>query len=140
MARHPRKTHFFHLSKVTDYYDEFLSHSWQVASWKKAVLLIILKNGLPALLLGTFGAMIMMIVWQLGFLPAYYKIDLPFSYWCSSLGLTMGFLGILFWRPKGNMFVDRMCINQSDARMKAEGILNMGAVLLGGPVVPCYPF
>ena len=27
------------------------------------------------------------------------------------------------------MFVDRMCINQSDERMKAEGILNIGAVL-----------
>ncbi|CAE7228223.1 unnamed protein product [Symbiodinium pilosum] len=84
---------------------------------------------MPALVCGTVGALLMMVVWQFGILPGFIKHNLSFSCWCSAVGLPVGALTIMFWRPKGLMFVDRMCINQFDVRMKAEGILNIGAVL-----------
>ena len=68
-----RRKSFFHLSKVTKAYDEFLSHSWQVATWKKVLLLLMLKNGLPACLVAGFGASLMACLWQVGFLPGYVK-------------------------------------------------------------------
>ncbi|CAK8988825.1 unnamed protein product [Durusdinium trenchii] len=122
---------FFHLSQVTEFYDEFLSHSWQVESWKKVLLLITLKNGAPACVMGTLGAAIMMVLFQLDFLPGFKKSHLHFqwSFWSSAVGIVLALMTLLFWRPRGSVFVDRMCINQFDGRMKAEGIMNIGAIL-----------
>eukprot|EP00913_Durusdinium_trenchii_P032516 g30442.t1 len=66
---------FFQLSKETTSYDEFLSHSWQVESWKKVLLLMILKNGFPASVIGTSGALLMVVLWQFGFLPGFVKLE-----------------------------------------------------------------
>ena len=120
---------FFHLSRVTESYDEFLSHSWQVAAWQKVLLLMILKNGLPAYILGTVGALLMMVLWQFNFLPGFAKLGTTWSCWCSSAGLFMALLTFTAWRARGSIFVDRLCINQFDPRMKSEGILNIGAIL-----------
>ncbi|CAK9014805.1 unnamed protein product [Durusdinium trenchii] len=120
---------FFQLSKETTSYDEFLSHSWQVESWKKVLLLMILKNGFPASVIGTSGALLMVVLWQFGFLPGFVKLEFQFSFWCSVVGMTLGLSTLIFWRSHRLVFVDRMCINQFDGRMKAEGIMNIGAML-----------
>ena len=62
---------FFHLSRVSESYDEFVSHSWQVATWKKVLLLVMLKPGPPAFLIATLGAGLMMWIWQFGLLPGF---------------------------------------------------------------------
>ncbi|CAE7767980.1 unnamed protein product, partial [Symbiodinium necroappetens] len=108
---------FFSLSKVTQDYDEFLSHSWQVAVWKKVLLLLVIKNGLASVVVGT------------DFLPGFPKLGEKWSCWCSSVGLILAVFTLAFWRPRGSIFVDRVCINQFDPRMRAEGIVNIGAVL-----------
>ncbi|CAE6971976.1 unnamed protein product [Symbiodinium sp. CCMP2592] len=131
-----RRRSFFHLSRVTETYDEFVSHSWEVASWKKALLMVILKHGPPACLLAALGAALMMWIWQFGFLPGYVKAEyesdapgLQHSFWSLLAGLILVPLTLFFWKPRGIVFLDRVCINQFDSRQKAEGILNLGAIL-----------
>ena len=120
---------FFSLSKVTQDYDEFLSHSWQVAVWKKVLLLLVIKNGLASVVVGTLTSLLMVLLWQLDFLPGFPKLGEKWSCWCSSVGLILALFTLAFWRPRGSIFVDRVCIHQFDPRMKAEGIVNIGAVL-----------
>ncbi|CAE6966278.1 unnamed protein product [Symbiodinium sp. CCMP2592] len=127
---------FFHLSIVTEAYDEFVSHSWQVATWRKCLLLVMLKRGAPAFLIAGLGAGLMISIWQFGFLPGYVKAEyesdapgLQHSFWCLVTGLVLAPLTLLFWRPRGIIFLDRVCINQFDSRQKVEGILNLGAIL-----------
>ena len=120
---------FFSLSKVTQDYDEFLSHSWQVAVWKKVLLLMVIKNGLPSVVVGTLTSLLMVLLWQLDFLPGFPKLGEKWSCWCSSVGLILALFSLAFWRPRGSIFVDRVCINQFDPHMKTEGIINIGAVL-----------
>ncbi|CAE7242784.1 unnamed protein product [Symbiodinium microadriaticum] len=124
-----RDRSFFSLSKVTQDYDEFLSHSWQVAVWKKVLLLLVIKNGLASVVVGTLTSLLMVLLWQLDFLPGFPKLGEKWSCWCSFAGLILALFTLAFWRPRGSIFVDRVCINQFDPRMKAEGIVNIGAVL-----------
>ena len=55
-----------HLSQVTKSYDEFLSHNWQVAGWKKVLLLMTLKRGAPACVIGTSAALVMLVLFPFG--------------------------------------------------------------------------
>ncbi|CAK9063012.1 Uncharacterized protein SCF082_LOCUS32708 [Durusdinium trenchii] len=128
-------TDFFHLSHVTEDYDEFLSHSWHVESWKKVLLLLMLKNGPASVLFGSLAAVLMLILWYFQILPSVIKRTpgpagyMDYSFWCFSAAVVVALLMLILWRPRGRIFVDRVCINQADGRMKAEGILNIGAML-----------
>ncbi|CAK8987478.1 unnamed protein product [Durusdinium trenchii] len=114
---------FYHFSEAEQHVDAFLSHSWQVKSWEKILLLMVLKNLLPACVIGTLGSLLMMI-------PClFFKLGVQFYCWCCCVGLILWLMTFVFWRSRSTVFVDRMCINQFDLRMKAEGILNIGAVL-----------
>ena len=114
---------FYHFSEAEQHVDVFLSHSWQVKSWQKILLLMVLKNLLPACVIGTLGSLLMMIPCM------FLKLGVQFYCWCSCVGLILWLVTFAFWRSRSTVFVDRMCINQFDRSMKAEGILNVGAVL-----------
>ena len=38
-------------------------------------------------------------------------------------------LVLLFWQPQQLVFVDRVCISQTDPGLQAEGLLSLGAIL-----------
>lgn len=122
---------FFHLSELTKDFDEFVSHSWHVKAWKKVMLLMILKNGMPAVLAGFLAAFLMALLWQLDFLPTYITSanTSSISCWCLTAGLLMSLVILLFWRAKGSVFLDRVCIHQKDLRRKTEGVMSIGAIL-----------
>ena len=117
----PQTQDFYHLSQATQHLNVFLSHSWQVKSWKKIMLLMVLNNLPPACAIGTLGSLLMMI-------PCIF-LELQFPCCCSCAGLILWLVTFVIWRSNSTVFVDRMCINQFDERMKTEGILNIGAVL-----------
>ncbi|CAJ1367214.1 unnamed protein product [Effrenium voratum] len=49
--------------------EEFWSHSWHGEAWKKYLTLLVLKNGVPAVLLGTCCALLGLGLFLLGVLP-----------------------------------------------------------------------
>ena len=126
---------YYHYSFQAESIDEFWSHSWQEKAWKKVLLLLILKNGLPALLLSTGAALLMMILFCLDLLPGVYRVPrigtVPYLFgaWSLSVGLLVFCLTLLCWRSKTPVFLDRVCIHQHDAELKALGVLNIGACL-----------
>jgi len=58
-----------------------------------------------------------------------FHVEHDFSPWALVSGIVAALLTLLLWHPRGLVFVDRACIHQGDARLKAEGIMNLGAML-----------
>lgn len=129
---------FYHLSRVAEALDEFWSHSWQEHAWRKVAALLVLKNGPAAAVLGTLAALIAAVLKSAGFLPGYEKPSIDhvghhhhyeFSLWALGAGVLTACLTLVFWRSQSSVFLDKVCINQADEHMKAEGILSIGGFL-----------
>ncbi|CAE7938121.1 unnamed protein product [Symbiodinium sp. KB8] len=91
---------------------------------------------MAAFVAGTLSALVMMCLFCLDLLPGYFRrpflgSDTEYKYgpWALLTGVVVSTLTLFLWRPKQAMFLDRICINQVDQAMKAEGVLNMGAIL-----------
>ncbi|CAE7747105.1 PRN1 [Symbiodinium pilosum] len=109
-------------SEVTTELDEFWSHSWRTKMWTKYASVIFLTNGLPAFLVGTLAALVTGGLCAARVLPAWYV-------WCTPAGSLAYYLTMLCWRSKKKVFLDIACISQDDVRLKAEGLISMGAFL-----------
>ena len=109
---------FYEYSVVTDSFDEFWSHSWQGRASHKILTLLLLKNGIPAALLGTIAAMI-------GFWLSYFKIIPSFGLplWNSIYGLAVYLPTLFLWRNAESVFLDAGCIHQTDETLKSEAWL-----------------
>ena len=132
----PRSKNFFDWSFVVQEIDEFLSHSWHGNQLWKAMLLILVKNGLHACIFGTLAALLMATLVLFHHVPDLPKLTIlesdaeePTSIWCLTTGMLVAIATLLLWRPKQHVFLDSICIDQSSAFTKAEGVLNMGAFL-----------
>ena len=91
-----------------------------------------LQNGTAAFFVSTSGAFIAMVLVAVGILPPYQAPDdsvFAGVSWCTSCGLVLYCLTILFWRRRFSIFLDVICIDQEDERRKMMGILSMGASL-----------
>ncbi|CAJ1409755.1 unnamed protein product, partial [Effrenium voratum] len=114
-------------SEVAERIEEFWSHSWHGEAWKKYLTLLVLKNGVPAVLLGTCCALLGLGLFLLGVLPRLTAQN--HSLWALLFG-AVGSCGVFaFWRPKKRVFLDRACISQADDEMKAEAICSLGGLL-----------
>ncbi|CAE7030157.1 cpr6 [Symbiodinium natans] len=127
---------FYHLSRPASTIDEFCSHSWHGSAWMKISLLLLMKNGVAAFVAGTLCALVMMCLFCLDMLPGYFRqpflgtgVAYKYGPWSLLTGVLVSCLFLLLWRPKQSMFLDRICINQVDQILKAEGVLNIGAIL-----------
>mmetsp|Transcript_26922 Transcript_26922/g.63180 ORF Transcript_26922/g.63180 Transcript_26922/m.63180 type:complete len:529 (+) Transcript_26922:36-1622(+) len=129
---------FYHLSRVAEALDEFWSHSWQEHAWRKIAALVVLKNGPAAAVLGTLAALIAAALKSADFLPGYVKPSIDhvghhhfyeFSFWALAAGVLAACLTLVFWRSQYSVFLDKVCINQVDDQLKAEGILSIGGFL-----------
>ncbi|CAJ1414923.1 unnamed protein product [Effrenium voratum] len=123
---------FFPTSQQSERIQEFWSHSWQERAWKKSLTLMVLNNGLPAVLLGSIGSCMGMVLFLYGALPGYPRHaarHVPSSVWSQSLGLCCSALTFLFWQSGKRVFLDRACINQRDNDMKVEALYSLAGML-----------
>ncbi|CAK9072165.1 unnamed protein product [Durusdinium trenchii] len=122
----------FAKSFVSDQISCFWSHSWHGGRRKKVVTLLTLYNGLPAILCGVLAALVMLVLFTFGSLPGFQRVaDSPsdHSAWSLGTGFLVTALVFVFWRPQQHVFLDRICITESDPQLKAEQILSLAGML-----------
>ena len=124
---------FYHKSRRSQRISTFWSHSWHGGHWKKIFAIITLYNGTAAVLLSLLTGACMMLLFSLGALPGidrgWFDDSFQWSCWSTFSGLVVASLVMIFWRPRTAVFLDRICISQSDARLKTEAILSLAGLL-----------
>ena len=124
---------FYHKSHQCRKISTFWSHSWHAGHWKKILAIITLYNGTAAVLLSLFSGVWMMMLFSLGTLPGidrgWRDDSFQWSCWSTFTGLVVASLVMIFWRPRTGVFLDRICINQKDARLKTEAIVSLAGLL-----------
>ena len=126
---------FFHASFQTEKISCFWSHSWHAASWKKVLLLMIVYKGQAAIVFGNIAALLGMLLFYLELLPSYpraFTVEgavYPFAPWGLVFGSCVVPLVLLVWQPKSGVFIDRICIDQSNLERKSAGLLSIGGIL-----------
>ncbi|CAE7810910.1 unnamed protein product [Symbiodinium sp. CCMP2456] len=116
----------------------FWSHSWHGNSYTKRLLLILLYNGPAAAMAATVAALLMMCLHIAGVLPGLSRaftlpfdrgMELVFAPWCMLTAGVVFAVVLVLWRSSRLVFFDRVCIHQTDAELKDNGILSIGAFL-----------
>lgn len=132
------------LSVATHHLDYFVSHSWRASAWKKHMALCFHFNGLAALIAGYTGGFVAFILSKNKILPRMgtrfavsYNISKPrdFSAWCMIFGTVAFVIVLLHWqhlrRRFGQrskfLFVDRLCISQTDPETMQLQVAMLGA-------------
>ena len=96
---------------------------------------MVMYNGRPAFLAGNLAALAGMTLGYVGLLPSPCAVtDLDgaiyeFGPWGFTFGSLAALLVFLTWRPWSTVFLDRVCIHQSDYKRKVAGILSLGGIL-----------
>lgn len=137
--RHHDYGKLYGLGRQMEWIHEFWSHSWKGSPLAKIWLLLMLKNGIAALVIGSCIALILAILSLMGYLPGYNKVPLyvepefageyHFAPWANLGGNLSALVTLLLWRSRDQIFIDLVCIHQQDPQLKAEGLLNLGAFL-----------
>ncbi|CAE7387258.1 unnamed protein product [Symbiodinium microadriaticum] len=85
---------------------------------------------------GSFLALVMVVLSSLNILPGYDRLPMlepdrtyVFGPWGICIGMLIACLVITFREPRDQVFVDVLCIHQTDWRLKLEGVLNICAFL-----------
>ncbi|CAJ1409568.1 unnamed protein product [Effrenium voratum] len=113
----------------------FVSHSWHAAAWLKILSLLLFYNLKAAAIASQAAAFLMMVLFSLGKLPGFVKVvrydpePLFLAPWSSSTGILVFLAVLVFRRPKEQVFLDRLCIDQRDPAAKAQGVVSLGGVL-----------
>lgn len=99
----------------------------------KVLTLLVQYNGLASILLGTFAAFVMLLLFSLGHLPIYerpsYNGEEGASLWSLAVGLLVSIVSFTSWKSRQQVFLDRICINHEDADMKTEAIFSLAGML-----------
>ncbi|CAE7400230.1 unnamed protein product, partial [Symbiodinium sp. CCMP2456] len=123
----------YHKSHQSQRISTFWSHSWHAGHWKKIFAVITLYNGTAAVLLSLLTGACMMLLYGLGTLPGFdrgwWHDGHQWSCWSTFSGFVVASLVMIFWRPRTRVFLDRICISQSDAGLKMEAILSLAGLL-----------
>jgi len=137
----------------------FFSHSWHAPGKIKAAALIGFYNGQAAALAGLLTSFVLAAMTKYSLLP-HWNDDAPnwcfelvspggpdrvsISIWCGLGSLSVYLTVLVFWQPirqqihklscrsvqDQTAFLDKLCINQSDADLRKQGILAIGSFLL----------
>ena len=110
------------LSEATDQLEEFWSHSWSTGALTKFTNVLLLNHGLPAFVVGTLSAASVGSLCVLRLLP-------PWNLWGTVTGVLSYYLTLFLWSRRKQVFLDIACICQTDANLKAQGLLSIGAFL-----------
>eukprot|EP00438_Fugacium_kawagutii_P032309 Skav208267 [mRNA] locus=scaffold188:236085:240014:- [translate_table: standard] len=120
-------------------WDFFISHNWSVKRWKKFLALCLVWSGKNALICCFLVQIVCFTLVSTGVLPV--KISQldghEISIWCIS-GSLVTYLAVFLVRhevldffgiPGYRIFLDKVCVDQSDAGRKREGIQSITAYL-----------
>eukprot|EP00440_Ansanella_granifera_P036173 gb/GFBE01039248.1/.p1 GENE.gb/GFBE01039248.1/~~gb/GFBE01039248.1/.p1 ORF type:complete len:571 (+),score=101.29 gb/GFBE01039248.1/:1-1713(+) len=135
------------LAKHVNDIDDFLSHDWATSGYLKFITLCIVYNSLPAtiaavLVSGTFGTLEIffeslrrMASMKLQVAGVVYQVD-SVGYFGLVGGMTAYLFVLMFWqrlrtcwRPSKIVFMDKLCIHQTNPELKAKGILGLAGFL-----------
>ncbi|CAK9070900.1 unnamed protein product [Durusdinium trenchii] len=131
--------------------DCFWSHSWHATPWRKVLVLTIIYNGLAAIVAGHLGALVGTSLFYFQLLPSYPRrfplegATYDFGPWGLIFGISLALGTLLLWRPaRSRIFLDRICIHQTDLERKAAGICSIGGILKHSDTMlvlwdPTYP-
>ncbi|CAE7413407.1 Rai14 [Symbiodinium sp. CCMP2592] len=119
---------FYYLSQTTTRLHAFWSHSWHGSAKHKIATIFFLHKASAATILGTASAVIAGVLYGQNVLPGF-GAEGRSCWWCVMTGSLTYLLVLLFWQPKQLIFLDRVCISQSDPGLQAEGLLSLGAIL-----------
>ncbi|CAE7411217.1 UGT80B1 [Symbiodinium natans] len=117
------KGDFYDRSVPSTRISSFWSHSWHGAVWPKILTLLLMNNGTAAAVLSSASVVLVGFVYGSGVLPFFYLG------WCCTTGALTYTLVMVFWRSRQLVFVDRICISQSDEELKGEALISLGAFL-----------
>eukprot|EP00439_Symbiodinium_sp_Y106_P045057 s900_g5.t1 len=115
-------------SRQTCQIQVFVSHNWHGSALQKILLLLIVECGRPALVAGLIAATLAAIVQHLAGIATEPRTPGAALFSLIS-GLLASTVTFFLWRPHHLVFLDRICISQTDRRLKGNGLLNMGAIL-----------
>ena len=131
-VRVPVPASIIRVSKVTGL-AALVFYSWHGSRWMKVLTLLVQYNGLASILLGTFAAFVMLLLFSLGHLPIYerpsYNGEEGSSLWSLAVGLLVSIVSFTSWKSRQQVFLDRICINHEDADMKTEAIFSLAGML-----------
>ncbi|CAE7452457.1 unnamed protein product [Symbiodinium necroappetens] len=126
----------YHFSKPAVRISQFVSHSWHGSARKKIATLFVLKNGPAAVASGSLLALVMVVLSSFNILHGYDRQPMieqerayVFGPWGICMGMLTAFIGLTFCERRDEVFLDRLCIHQTDQRLKLEGVLNICAFL-----------
>ena len=114
---------------------KFISHSWQASAWSKTFTLLYYYNWKPAVIVSNMLGALMMALFTLGLLPGFVKKarwetdQRNVGPWCLTVGIVSFLLVLVFHPPRELVFLDKICIKQTDKKEKMLGVLNLGACL-----------
>ena len=114
----------FELSRPVQSIDVFLSHDWETSRWMKLMAMLLVFNS-PAAAVAALLTSIAVGVAQasgvvpdrLWFFPCYWVYLFVLCFWQRIRGVCRHRM----------VFMDKLCINQKDDKMKEVGILGLGA-------------
>ena len=118
-------------SYVSEKIDCFWSHSWKGSRIGKYFTLLTLYNGPAAVKSGFVVAILMTILFSFQLLPGFRRRperDVVASTWALGMGVFTAALVFLLWRPRQEIFIDRMCIVE-DEKLKSEQIFSLAGML-----------
>eukprot|EP00929_Paragymnodinium_shiwhaense_P059404 TRINITY_DN29756_c0_g1_i1.p1 TRINITY_DN29756_c0_g1~~TRINITY_DN29756_c0_g1_i1.p1 ORF type:complete len:876 (-),score=120.24 TRINITY_DN29756_c0_g1_i1:85-2712(-) len=135
----------FERSAPTEYFHDFISHDWRTPAWQKYLSLCIIYN-MPAAMVISLVAGLCLGVSQmdaLAVLPVFWpmemgKTDIKVAVWGAAI-CPLSYLSVLLsWQwlrlclcsSKRTVFLDKLCIHQTDEAMKEEAIRGLAAFLV----------
>ncbi|CAE7413391.1 Rai14 [Symbiodinium sp. CCMP2592] len=119
---------FYHFSRQTNRLSAFWSHSWHGSAMQKIASIFFFYKATAATVLGTTAAVGADVFFALNLLPGFGAQGRS-CWWGVITGCSTYLLVMLFWQPRQLVFLDRVCISQSDPGLQAEGLLSLGAIL-----------
>eukprot|EP00928_Gymnodinium_smaydae_P076145 TRINITY_DN59131_c0_g1_i1.p1 TRINITY_DN59131_c0_g1~~TRINITY_DN59131_c0_g1_i1.p1 ORF type:complete len:549 (+),score=28.11 TRINITY_DN59131_c0_g1_i1:113-1759(+) len=120
----------FPFSFKTKRIHSFWSHSWHAPSTWKILTLLLHYNHFPASFVGTLASLVGCVLSFHGYLPSMLPLHAQLVCpWSLIFGIFAFLLTLVLWCPNEDVFVDRMCIHQTDDMLKAQGVQCIGAFL-----------
>ena len=111
---------------------EFWSHSWHGPRWMVVMTVLLLNNSLAAIVFSTLVSFLLGLFYAMDRLP---PLEGPVEYdalvlqWCQWGGMVVYVLTLFFWPSRKKIFLDLLCIDQTNESEKQDALLSMGAFL-----------
>lgn len=106
--------------------DDFWSHSWRAPGIPKVLTLMLYYNSLPGAVIGSIFAAVMCVFIYSDRLAGSPEFDPIWTLDCASVAFVFT---LFFWQARSRVFLDKVCINQTDLNLKKKGVESIGGFL-----------